>query len=243
VAPSAKPLPEVSVPHENPHNNTGLAVEPLVTPISEASIRIAQPSPHAQILLAAARSYDVHWSAEHLDSDSLGVDIAVDAYRPRRLPASQSLIKLGLLVPAGAELAAGEHWLFAAPISASGLVPQPAAGAPRAAVAVSFSIGDAAPTEPIKGAVWLRKPEGTYNGPSSERVLFDALAFSADGAPSAASCVIQLGGSGAGQLDFPAPFSVLALPGGEYQISATASGVAASTARAFTVNPELGRPK
>jgi hypothetical protein len=242
VAASAPPAPPAA--REAPRNTLGLTVEQLVSPISPASVRFVAPVAGEHIALGAARGYDVHWLSEQLDADALGVDVALDANRPRRLPASQSLVPLGLLVPAGEEPAAGEHWLFAAPIAASGLVPRRAEGEPRSAVAVRFQIGDAAPRSTRStGTVWLRKPEGTYNGSSSERVLFDAQGFSETGRPVTLPCAIALRGTLAGELRFPSPFAALAFKSGDYEVGASAPGLEPAPTRVITVNAELGRPK
>ncbi|HEY4104974.1 MAG TPA: hypothetical protein VGM44_13845, partial [Polyangiaceae bacterium] len=170
----------------------------------------------------------------------LGIDVALDDNRPRRLASSATLITLGSLVPAAEELRSGEHWLFAAPISASALVPQNAAGT-RAAVAVRFSIGDAAPSSADRGTVWLHEPEGTYNGPNGAHVPFEAIAFSAAGAALPSPCAVRLSGKHDGELDFPGPFSVAELESGDYEVTASAAGSASR--RTITVNAELGMPK
>jgi hypothetical protein len=227
---------------EEPRNTTGLAVEALASPISGASVRLVAPNAGEHVALGAAPRYDVRWVSEQLDPDGLGIDVALDAYRPRRLPQSASLISLALLVPVDEQLTRGEHWLFVAPISASGLVSRRALGSPQSASAVRFLVGDGALDPATAGTVWLREPQGTYNWPRSERVLFDAQAFGPDGAPLAAPCAIHLAGELSGELRLPAPFFVLALKGGSYDARASAPSSRAASAR-FTVNPELGRPK
>jgi hypothetical protein len=232
----------VSVPHENPDNDTGLAVERLASPISPATVRIVAPRASERILGPDALRYAAHWVSEQLDPSSLGVDIALDSQRPRRLPASASLVALGALVPPGEELSAGEHWLFVAPVAASGLVPRRTEGSPLSAVAVRFQVGATAPSAAASaGIVWLRRPEGTYNGPGSEHVVFEAQAFAFDGTPLDGVCVIHFGGKLSGDVRFPAPFAV-ALASGDYDITASAPGVSQSS-RSITVNSELGRTK
>lgn len=236
------PPPGSQKPPPAPVNSTGLELEPVTIPISPASVRVDAPQSGDHVALAAARDYSVHWSSEHLDADALGIDVALDAYRPRRVAANETVIALGTLVPAGEELLAGEHWLFAAPIAASGLVPSRAANGPRSAVAVRFVVGDASSNGAPSGVIWLRKPEGTYNGPSSEHVLFDAHAFGADGKPAPFSATLSLHGKTQGALSFSAPFSVRTLASGDYDVSLAAQGFAPIT-RAFTANADLGRPK
>ena len=227
-----------------PRNTLGIEIAQLVAPISQASVRFVTPSANERVALGDARRYEVHWSSEQLDPDALGIDVALDAERPRRVPAAQSALPLGELLPAGEELTAGVHWLFAAPISASGLVPRRAEGAPASAVAVRFQLGAAGPGSVAPGgAVWLRKPEGTYNGPSAEHVLFDGHSFAKNGTPLAAPCKILVRGKSSGELAFPGPVSALALAGGDYEISASAPGAGSAAARFITVNPELGGPK
>lgn len=211
----APPPPTAPAAPAAPRNTVGLLAKELDSPISRASVTFAAPRFGEQIALANARSYDVRWVSSELDADALGVDVALDDQRPRRLPASVSLITLGLLVSADEPLAVGQHWLFAAPVSASGLVPRRVAGAPRSAVALEFLIADASTSAPepaasgaahAGGAVWLRQPEGTYNGASSEQVLVDALAFTESGAPASTPCAIHVAGAASGELDFPGPF-------------------------------------
>jgi hypothetical protein len=204
---------------------------------------LSAPALDERILPEQASRYEVHWACEQLDPDALGVDVALDANRPRRLPASPSTIALGSLVPAGEPLAPGEHWLFAAPIAASGLIPRRDPNAPPSALAVRFQIGERPTPARVKGAVWLRRPDGTYNGRSSEHVLFDALAFGENGAPLADPCTFRVHGPVTGELGVAAPFAALALVSGDYEIEASTSAVAAVSARAITVNAELGRPK
>jgi hypothetical protein len=242
VAKDATPPPITPIViAEAPLNTTGLGVEPVESPISDASVRFLAPSTGQRLVLAEARNFDVRWQSAGLDPDALGVDIALDAYRPRRLPPTQSAVSLAVLVPADEELTPGEHWLFAAPITASGLVPRRSKSAPGSAVALEFIVGDAPLNPAATGAIWLRKPEGTYNGPNAEHVLFDAQAFDASGAPLGVPCAIHLQGPAFGDLALPAPFSVLSLKNGDYELRATARG--STMARSITVNSELGRLK
>jgi len=237
-------VPTSSAPPATPVNSAGLELEPVVTPVSPATVRVDSPQPGDHVALAAARDYTVHWSSEHLDTDALGVDIALDSHRPRRVAANESVVALGTLVPADEELLAGEHWLFAAPVTASGLVPSRAASGPRSAVAVRFFVGESSSNAAPSGAVWLRGPEGTYNGPNAEHVLFDAHVFGADGKASTPSLTLTLAlrGKTPSKLTFSAPFSVRALASGDYDVSASAPGLTPS-ARVFTVNAELGGKK
>jgi len=239
--PNPPPAPELA---QERVDTLGVVIAPLEPPVSEASARFVSPSSGERVALSAARAYDVRWSIEHLDSDALGIDVALDAFRSRRLPASSSGLTLGLLVPAGEQLAAGTHWLFVAPISASGLVPRRSPAAPATAVAVRFQLGDL-PVDPAsaRGAIWLRKPEGTLNGPSAEHVLFDVQPFAENGAPLAGPCRLVVRGPLSGELDLDGPISALSLAAGDYELSASAAGAAPAAARLITVNPELGRPK
>ncbi len=146
------------------------------------------------------------------------------------------------LLDTGASLQPGSHWLFAAAVLPSGLVPRPAPGASRAAVARHFFVGPApsGDTGP-SGALWLRKPEGTYNGSKdAETLLFDVLVFSATGAPVEPLYTVSLNGAGrVGELHFPSPFAVHDVPSGEYTVAVSAPGAQPISAR-FTVNRELG---
>jgi hypothetical protein len=115
---------------------------------------------------------------------------------------------------------------------------------PRAAIARRFFIGKAPPGEAgPSGAVWLRKPEGTYNGPQNAgRVLFDAFVFSAAGTPLDVTCTIGLRAPGVtGALRLPAPFSMQDMPSGDYDVDVSAPSARAVTSR-FVVNRELAGP-
>jgi hypothetical protein len=245
VAPPPAPKASVALAAPSaPQNTVGLVAKELDTPISPARVRFAAPSFGEHIAPAEAQSYDVRWVSDNMDVDALGVDVALDGQRPRRIPGSASLITLGLLVPTDEALALGEHWLFAAPISASGLVPRRTAESPRSAVALRFVIGDGAPgAASTSGALWLRKPDGTYNGAGSEQVLIDAQAFAESGTPLASPCAIHVRGAVTGELNFPGPFLLLALLNGDYELTASTPGAPPSLARLITVNRELGRPK
>ena len=116
------------------------------------------------------------------------------------------------------------------------------ASGPSSAVAVRFFVGETSSKAAPSGAIWLRKPEGTYNGANAEHVLFDAQVFGVDGKAVAPTATLSLLGKASGELAFSAPFSARTLASGDYEVRVVAPGVA-STARAFTVNAELGRPK
>lgn len=227
----------------SPLNTTGLGVEPAVVPLSEGRVRFVAPLAGERIDVERAPSYELRWSSEQLDADALGVDIALDGNRPRRLPVTQSSTRLGSLVPVSEALSPGRHWLFLAPIAASGVIPRRAPDGPRSAVAVVFQVGAGPVTSDGKGALWLRKPEGTYNGLASEHLLFDVQAFAEDGRPVAEPCTFSLRGPASGELGLPSPFSVPALSSGDYEIQALAGGFESFLPRRFTVNAELGRPK
>jgi hypothetical protein len=71
------------------------------------------------------------------------------------------------------------------------------------------------------GAVWLRKPEGTYNGAAAAHdVLFDVYVFSVTGAPLDVPVAVTLRGPSVnGDLRFPSPFTVHDVPSGDYEVS------------------------
>lgn len=206
-------------------------------------MRFVAPLAGERIAQDQVQSYELRWSSEQLDADALGVDIALDGNRPRRLPVAQSSTPLSSLVPVSEVLSPGRHWLFLAPVAASGVIPRRAADGSRSAVAVQFRVGAGPETSAGKGALWLRKPEGTYNGSASEHVLFDAQAFAESGSPVAEPCTFLLRGPASGELALPGPFSVPALASGDYEIQPVASGFESFPPRRFTVNAELGRPK
>ncbi len=224
-------------------NSTALAVDTVATPSSRMSVHFATPDLGQTIAEVGAREYQVRLSAEFSEADALGIDLALDGERPRRLAVASPAIALGALLHAGGELSAGEHWLFAAPVLASGLVPQPGPGLPRAAVARRFFVGkvqgdSAGPS----GALWLRKPEGTYNGSASGHVLFDTFVFNATGVLIEAPCSITLAEGApktSGELRLPAPFSVRDFPSGDYALTVSAAR-ARSVSTRVTVNHELG---
>jgi hypothetical protein len=221
-------------------NDTPLRTEPVDTPTSSVQLTFRAPELGERIATEGASAYLVRLVSSAAQSDALGVDVALDAQRPHRLAAPVTEIALArLLSSPDAELAPGAHWLFAAPVLASGLVPRPAPGQPRAAIARRFFIGKVAEAAGPSGAVWLRKPEGTYNGAkNADSVLFDAYAFSATGALLDPPCTIAIAGI-TGKLRLPAPFSVLSVASGEYEVTVSSATAPPVTSR-FTVNRELG---
>ncbi len=226
-------------------NSSGLAADPLQSPIAPLTVAIGAPQLGEQIAVEQAGAYEVKWQLGAPTADGSSVEIALDGARPRRFPATRAAVSLGELLPSAASLQPGSHWLFVAPVLASGLVPRPAAGAPRAAVARHFFVGAAPNADPgPSGAIWLRKPEGTYNGAhDADSVLFDVFVFSASGAPLEPPYTVLLEGAGrVGELRFPSPFAVHDLPSGDYQAAVSAPGAAPSSVR-FTVNRELGAPQ
>jgi len=232
------PAPVVSAA---PLNSTQLQAEELESPVSQASLHFGAPELGAHVTVADPRSYRVQIVTDAVGADIIGLDVALDEGRPRRVSVSAPTIALGQLLSEDAELTPGGHWLFAAPLVASGRVPRSALGGVRAATARRFFIGDT-PDEAAgpSGAVWLRKPEGTYNGAKgNEAVLFDAFTFSALGAPIDTPCTITLrSASVSGQLRLASPFALHEVPSGLYDVSASAS-TARPSATHFIVNREL----
>jgi hypothetical protein len=222
-------------------NTTQLVVDPVTSAISKMSVRFATPELGQSLTAADPRAFQVRVVVVAPEPNALGVDVALDDQRPRRLSAAEPFVTLGQLTPADGEVLLGEHWLFAAPVLASGLVPRATATAPRAAVARRFFVGTAPQDRSgPSGAVWLRKPEGTYNGPNARAVVFDAFSFSATGAPLELASTIELkSGHLAGELRLRAPFFVREVPSGDYEVTASAASAAPRVTR-FTVNRELG---
>jgi len=243
VSPASTAAPPVAATRKAPLNTTALAVEPATVPLSQGRVRFVAPLAGERIAAEQAQTYELRWSSEQLDADALGLDIALDGNRPRRLPVAQSSTPLSSLVPVSEVLSPGRHWLFLAPVAASGVIPRRAADGLRSAMAVEFQVGAGPVTSAGKGALWLRKPDGTYNGPASEHVLFDAQAFAENGSPVAESCTFSLRGPATGELGVSAPFFLPALASGDYEIEAVASGFESFPPRRVTVNAELGRPK
>jgi hypothetical protein len=220
-------------------NSTQLRAEAVDSPRSRAALAILAPA-LGEHLLAEARSYRVQLRTEAVDPDILALEVSLDAGRPRRVSLAEPSITLGELLSEDSELETGSHWLFAAPVSASGLVPRTTPSSPRTAKARRFFVGKTADEAGPSGAVWLRTPEGTYNGvKSSEAVIFEAFVFSALGEPIDAPCAIELRSPKvSGQLQLASPFVLHDVPSGVYDVSASALGSTTSTR--FTVNRELG---
>jgi hypothetical protein len=235
-----------------PLNSTPLLAHTLDAPISNMSVGITHPDLGEVIPSADAAHYDVRLAIDVPEADPLVagvpeieaffVEVALDGERPRRLTRARPSVALGELLRADAVLSEGEHWLFAAPVPARG-VPRRAPGVPRSAVARRFFLGRVPEDRSgPSGAVWLRSPTGTYNGPNSG-LLFDAFAFSATGAALEAPCTIALSGPGAaGELRLLAPFLTSELASGDYEVKVSAPAASPVSVR-FTVNGELsGRP-
>ncbi len=222
-------------------NSTKLRTEAVESPLSQASLTFVAPELGEHVLIDDPRSYRVQLKSAAVGPDVIGLELALDAGRPRSVSLAQPSIALGDLLNADVELGPGAHWLFSAPVLASGLVPRTASGGPRAAQARRFFIGKT-PDEAAgpSAAVWLRRPEGSYNGPkNSESVLFDALVFSALGTPIDMPCTITLQSPKvSGQLQLASPFVVHEVPSGVYEVTASAMAASTSTTR-FTVNREL----
>ena len=214
----------------------------LDTPVSKATVSFVAPELGEHVVLADPRGYRVQVISDAAGADIVAVELALDSGRPRRLAATQANITLGELLSEDAELAPGSHWLFAAPVLASGLVPRAAASGARAAKAHRFFVGKTADEAAgPSGAVWLRRPEGNYNGAkSSDAVTFDAFVFSALGAESDAPCTITLRSPRTnGRLQLTSPFVLHDLPSGVYEVSASAPPASIRMTH-FTVNRELG---
>jgi hypothetical protein len=238
-APNCAPLPVAST--EPVRNNTKLQAELLDRPLAKATLSFAAPELGEHVPLTDPRSYRVRVSSDAIGPEVVGLELALDAGRPRHLSLAEPTIALGDLLSADAELLPGAHWLFAAPVLASGLVPRTAPGGPSAALARRFFVGKT-PDEAAgpSGAVWLRKPEGSYNGAkNSESVLFDAFVFSALGTPLDTPSTITLASPAVtGQLQLVSPFVLREVPSGVYQVSVSALAASTSTTQ-FTVNREL----
>ena len=223
-------------------NSTDLRAEVLDSPTSQATLNFVAPELGERVLLADPRNYRVQVITDVAGSEIAGLEVSLDAGRPRRLPVAAPTITLGELLSEDAELAPGSHWLFAAPILASGFVPRAASGGARAAKARRFYIGKSA-DEAVgpSGAIWLRRPEGSYNGvKSGESVTVDAFVFSALGVEIDAPCTIALRSPKvSGQLRLSSPFVLHELPSGVYEASASALPASTSVTH-FTVNRELG---
>jgi hypothetical protein len=242
VAPRASKsaaLPAAS--SQRTQNSTHLRADTLDSPPSEVNLSFVAPALGEQVLIGDPESYRVQLTSAAAGPDIIGLELSLDAGRPRPLSLDHPTITLGELVSADAELTPGVHWLFAAPVAASGLVPRAPSGGPHAAKARRFFIGKAsAEASGPSGAVWLRRPDGTYNGSkSSESVLFEAFVFSALGAELDTPCTITLESAAeSGQLQLPFPFVLHRVPSGVYRVRVSATGASGSTTH-FTVNREL----
>ncbi|HKO48074.1 MAG TPA: hypothetical protein VJV79_10140 [Polyangiaceae bacterium] len=222
-------------------NSTKLEADVVDSPLATAALQFAAPELGAHVMIADPRSFRVRLISDAVGPEVAGIDLSLDAGRPRRISVSEPTIALGDLLSADLELAPGAHWLFAAPVLASGLVPRAASGGARTAQARRFFVGKT-PDEAQgpSAAVWLRKPEGSYNGPkSSESVLFEAFVFSALGAAIDTPTTITLRSPAvSGQLRLLSPFVVHEVPSGVYEVTTSAPAAAPSTTY-FTVNREL----
>ena len=223
-------------------NSTPLRAEPVTSPQSKTALAFVAPELGEHLLLAEPRSYRVRLNPDALGPDVVALEVSLDAGRPRRLSLTEAAITLGELLSEDRELSNGSHWLFAAPVQASGLVPRAASGGRSVAKARRFFIGKSA-DEALgpSGAVWLRKPDGSYNGAkNSDSVMFEAFVFSALGEPSDAPSTITLRSPKiSGQVQLPSPFLLHEVPSGVYEVSVSAPSASTSTTR-FTVNRELG---
>ena len=224
-----------------PVNSTTLRAEPLESPPSRVSVQFAAPELGEHVLLADPLEYRVRVTLDAVGPEVTEVQISLDAGRPRRLSLLAPTIRLGELLSEDAKLAQGSHWLFAAPVLASGLVPKPGSAGARAARARRFFVGNLPnEAEGPSGAVWLRKPDGTYNGQkAAESILFEAFVFSAMGLPIDAPITITLRAPAvSGQLSLASPFVLHEVPSGAYEASVSALAAPSSTTY-FTVNREL----
>jgi len=204
-------------------------------------LTFAAPELGEHLMLAEPRSFRVQLSRPIAAPEVVAVEVSLDAGRPRRLPLTESSVTLGELLSEDSELAPGSHWLFAAPVVASGLSPRATSSGARVAKARRFFVGKSADEAAgPSGAVWLRTPSGSYNGlRNSESVTFDAFVFSALGEPMDVPCTIGLRSPKvSGQLQLPSPFVLHDVPSGGYEVSLSALGFSATTR--FTVNRELG---
>jgi len=230
-------------------NSTGLLTRSLDIPVSNMSVRISQPELGQVIPNADAARYEARFVVSSSktdpllvgrpDSEALVVAVALDGGRPRRVALGRAAVTLGELIRVDQELTEGEHWLFAAPLPASG-VPAPAAGSPRSAVARHFFVGKV-PSDhaDASGAVWLLLPDGTYNGPYAGNVVFDAFAFNATGMPLATLPTIALSGPGvSGEVRLASPFAIGKFGNGDFDVKASAPSANPISIR-FTINSEL----
>jgi hypothetical protein len=223
-------------------NSTQLRAEPIHSPQSQTALAFVAPDLGEHLLLAEPRSYRIRLSGEALGPDVVALEVSLDAERPRRLSLAEPSITLGELSSEDSALAPGSHWLFAAPVQASGLVPRARSGGRSVAKARRFFIGQSADEAAgPSGAVWLRKPDGSYNGAkNADSLLFDAFVFSALGEPLDAPSTITLRSPQvSGQLQLPSPFLVHEVPSGVYEVSVSAASASTRTTH-FTVNRELG---
>jgi hypothetical protein len=251
AAPAKCPPPPASMiaSADTPLNSTGLLTRSLDIPVSNMSVRISQPDLGQVIPSADAPRYEARFVLSSSqtdpllvgrpDSEALLVAVALDNGRPRRVALGRAAIALSELIGVDQDLTDGEHWLFAAPLLASG-VPAPAPGSPRSAVARRFFVGKV-PSDPAaaSGAVWLLAPDGTYNGPSSGNVVFDAFAFNATGMPLATLPTIALSGPGvSGEVRLASPFAIGKFANGDFDVKASAASANPVSIR-FTINNEL----
>jgi len=222
-------------------NSTALRAESIDSPKLQTVLTFAAPELGEHLMLAEPRSFRVQLSRPVVAPEVVAVEVSLDAGRPRRLPLTESSVTLGELLSEDHELAPGSHWLFAAPVVASGLSPRASSSGAPLARARRFFVGKSADEAAgSSGAVWLRTPAGSYNGPkNSDSVTFDAFVFSALGEPMDVPYTISLRSPKvSGQLQLASPFVLHDVPSGGYEVSLSALGFSATTR--FIVNRELG---
>jgi len=239
-ASSCAPVPVASA--QPVQNSTQLRAETIDSPQSRTALAFMAPELGEHLPLAESRGYRVRLSRDALGPDVIAVEVSLDAGRPRRLALAEPSITLGELLSEDSELLAGSHWLFAAPVQASGLVPRAASGGRSVAKARRFFIGKSTDEAAgPSGAVWLRRPDGSYNGAkNSDSVMFEAFVFSALGEPVDVPSAITLRSPQvSGQVQLRSPFLMHDVPSGVYEVSVSAPSASTRTTH-FTVNRELG---
>jgi hypothetical protein len=223
-------------------NGTSLRAETIESPQSQTALAFASPELGEHLPLAEPRSFPIRLTTAQLAPDVIALEVSLDAGRPRRLSLAEPAITLGELLSEDRELSIGSHWLFAAPVQASGLVPHAMSGGRSLAKARRFFIGQSADEAAgPSGAVWLRKPDGSYNGAkNSDSVMFEAFVFSALGESIDTPSTIRLRSPKiSGQLQVASPFLLHEVPSGVYEVSVSAPSASTITTH-FTVNRELG---
>jgi hypothetical protein len=208
-------------------------LEALARAGTTAEVRILAPEEGALVDAAVARSLAIRVSGP---GDGATLVLSLDGARPR--PVSAGAVALAGLLAPGAVLEPGAHDLVLAVVDATGVALAPSPGGVASA---RFFVGQRAPASGPR--VVCLAPFGTVYGKAPSFVLDYTVVA---GAASALDVTLAgPGGSRRVRAEGPGPFALGAFVPGDHEVMlASATDRAALAGRcAFTVNPELERPR